>query len=315
MESPVELVTRMNQEIDRVVSPFVNQKPFALLDFPDYPNVRDSAIWLGNIAFFSRKGLAPSCISRMTRIDSERLKGQETIVLSGGGNFGDIWSEHWPNCQAFREAVMERFPGKKIVQLPQSIHFNSRRNVDSAARAIEALRDRKSLDFARKNFQCQVGLCPDMAYALGPLAKSYPPKKNVLFLLRTDIERASNAADGMPKLPSNSDIADWLVEPFWIAGAAIMAAMATHGLSFALKRIPRERLVEKYFDNKARLRLARGLRLLSNYKTVVSDRLHVHILCCLLGIPHIMLDNSYGKIGGFMDAFSTKGQGSIAPTI
>jgi pyruvyl transferase EpsO len=30
----------------------------------------------------------------------------------------------------------------------------------------------------------------------------------------------------------------------------------------------------------------------------------------LLGIPHIVLDNSYGKVSGFMDAFGTQWTGA-----
>jgi pyruvyl transferase EpsO len=33
---------------------------------------------------------------------------------------------------------------------------------------------------------------------------------------------------------------------------------------------------------------------------VVTDRLHGHILALLLGIPHVVLDNSYGKLHHFI---------------
>jgi exopolysaccharide biosynthesis predicted pyruvyltransferase EpsI len=36
----------------------------------------------------------------------------------------------------------------------------------------------------------------------------------------------------------------------------------------------------------------------------VTDRLHVHICSLLLGRPHAVLDNNYGKIRRFMAAFS-----------
>jgi pyruvyl transferase EpsO len=32
---------------------------------------------------------------------------------------------------------------------------------------------------------------------------------------------------------------------------------------------------------------------------VVTNRLHGHILCVLLGIPHFVSDNSYGKLSAF----------------
>ena len=42
------------------------------------------------------------------------------ILLQGGGNFGDLWQAH----QSFRERVIQDFPHKKIIQLPQSIFFS-----------------------------------------------------------------------------------------------------------------------------------------------------------------------------------------------
>jgi exopolysaccharide biosynthesis predicted pyruvyltransferase EpsI len=35
----------------------------------------------------------------------------------------------------------------------------------------------------------------------------------------------------------------------------------------------------------------------------VTDRLHGHILSDLLGIPHVVLDNEYGKIAAYLDAW------------
>jgi exopolysaccharide biosynthesis predicted pyruvyltransferase EpsI len=38
--------------------------------------------------------------------------------------------------------------------------------------------------------------------------------------------------------------------------------------------------------------------------SIVTDRLHVHICSLLLGRPHAVLDNSYGKVRRFMSALS-----------
>jgi pyruvyl transferase EpsO len=37
---------------------------------------------------------------------------------------------------------------------------------------------------------------------------------------------------------------------------------------------------------------------------VITDRLHAHLLALLLDIPHAALDNSYGKLGRFLDAWT-----------
>ena len=60
------------------------------------------------------------------------------------------------------------------------------------------------------------------------------------------------------------------------------------------------RLRERY----ARERLAFGLRLLSRGSMVVTDRLHAHVLCCLLGIRHLLFDSLDGKVSALYEAWT-----------
>ncbi|MCA1495213.1 MULTISPECIES: polysaccharide pyruvyl transferase family protein [unclassified Bradyrhizobium] len=316
METHLEMIARMNAEMDRVLSPFVNQGPIAFLDFPDYPNVGDTAIWLGSMAFLAKRGLSPSFISTMSRVNVEAIRPQQTIYLQGGGNLGDVWSKYWPNPQEFREAVIERFPDKTIIQLPQSINFQSERNADRAARVFEKhpnflllVRDARSLEFARRKFQCRVALCPDMAFALGSVNKVGRSNGRTLFLLRTDIEKAQTSSLKQTSIPPNGDVADWIEEPRWTTAAAIGRALITSGVPQLVKGGRRRQWMMDFYKRKAELRFLRGITLLSAYDQIVSDRLHVHIVSSLLGIPHIVLDNNYGKISGIIDAFSTDWQG------
>ena len=45
--------------------------------------------------------------------------------------------------------------------------------------------------------------------------------------------------------------------------------------------------------------------MLSQGNVVITDRLHAHILSVLLGIPNIVLDNNYGKVHGYMEAWTS----------
>jgi pyruvyl transferase EpsO len=63
-------------------------------------------------------------------------------------------------------------------------------------------------------------------------------------------------------------------------------------------------------DLGATIRVGRGLNLLSSGRHIVTDRLHGHIMSVLLGIPHVVIDNGYGKIGGYIDAW-TAGSGVV----
>src|SRR5262249_47886968 len=58
------------------------------------------------------------------------------------------------------------------------------------------------------------------------------------------------------------------------------------------------------YDPLAEERLARGCGILSGGRVVVTDRLHGHVLCLVLGVPHVLLDNSYGKVRGFYETWT-----------
>src|SRR5262249_30543702 len=142
-------------------TPLLDDRPFALIDFPDYSNVGDSAIWLGEIAFLESQGLSPAYCGELWSHAPDAMVeaiGDGTIFLSGGGNFGTIWKAHHDS----RLALLARFPDHRIVQLPQSIHFDSEAAVADTARAIERhgaftmmVRDLPSLVFAQRHFPCE----------------------------------------------------------------------------------------------------------------------------------------------------------------
>jgi len=59
-------------------------------------------------------------------------------------------------------------------------------------------------------------------------------------------------------------------------------------------------------DRISRAYLNMGCRMLSQGKVIVTDRLHVHILSLLLGIPHVVFDDQGGKVKTFYETW-TKG--------
>jgi exopolysaccharide biosynthesis predicted pyruvyltransferase EpsI len=281
------------------------EAPFALLDFPDYANVGDSAIWLGTTAYFNaHRGRGPRYVSSIDAFSEAALRAsvpEGPIFVQGGGNFGDLWPRH----QEFREHLLERFPDREIIQLPQSIHFDDPARAADAARTIARhgnfrlfVRDRPSHEFAVAQFDCETALCPDMALFLGPLDRGVP-EVDVLYLLRTDKERAVTDTAGRADYTSRVD--DWLVErPHSVGARKLLRVMR----EVREGRWDRLALRAASYDTAARARVLRGCRLLSFGRIVITDRLHAHLLSLLLGIPHAVLDNSYGKLGGFLDAWT-----------
>jgi exopolysaccharide biosynthesis predicted pyruvyltransferase EpsI len=285
--------------------------PLCLLDFPDHRNVGDSAIWLGEAAFFREHRRAElGYVSSIADFSEAALRAavpEGPIFIHGGGNFGDLWRRH----HEFREHVLERFRDREIIQLPQSIHFEHPDRVARTAHAIARhkrfrlfVRDQPSYEFATATFDCKVGLCPDLAFFLGALDRPGAPEVDVFYLMRTDKERALGTPTGRPGYTSR--VADWLTE-----SRVSIQAHKLLGIARGLRggRLDRIALRNARYEAAAQARLVRGCRLLSSGRVVITDRLHAHILSLLLGIPHAVLDNSYGKLRRFLDAWTGKAVG------
>lgn len=260
---------------------------YALVDFPDHANVGDSAIWLGEVAMLRNvTGRDPDYVSTWHDFDlaAFRVAAPDGVLfLHGGGNLGDIWPHH----QQFREAILAQVRDRRIVQLPQSIHFRSSGGVAAFGALVAQhpdvhlyVRDRPSLALAQRHWTCPVDLAPDSAFALGPQRRG-AADRDLLMLLRTDDERVAHELTHDP----DALIADWLDD-----GPLPTAR-------------PGEALADRY-RSLATARVERGLALLSRGRRVVTDRLHAHILCLLLGIPHVALDNNYGKLSAYIAAWT-----------
>jgi exopolysaccharide biosynthesis protein PssK len=306
MNSP-DLIVRMHQRIVEVFEKLVPREPrCAFLDFPNHPNVGDSAIWLGEKKMLETIGakIVYECdlLTYSRAVLADRI-GDGIIFLHGGGNFGDVW----PKRQLFRERVIEAFPRNQIVIFPQTIFFQKPENLRRAQAVLNKhpklvilARDQRSLELANKEFTATSALCPDMAFMLGTLARSIPPKKEILWLARSDVEARGEFS---PRGDSSVFVADWLQEPKRIMQEVydrFSGAMARHPRAFKGLTNPLRALLVRLAAN----RVARGTRMLSSGRVVITDRLHAHILSLLLGIPHVVLDNNYGKLKDFYDTWT-----------
>ena len=118
-------------------------------------------------------------------------------------------------------------------------------------------------------------------------------------LLRTDSEKSG--FDQSALNIANSASGDWLQDEINFYKKAIIRARIKMILSLATTTQKR-RLI--HYNTLAKLRLNRGIQQLQSGERVITDRLHAHILSILLGIPHVVMDNNYGKIGGFIKAWT-----------
>jgi pyruvyl transferase EpsO len=67
---------------------------------------------------------------------------------------------------------------------------------------------------------------------------------------------------------------------------------------------PNNAMLLRLWNVLSRARLKRGMSILGRGRTVITDRLHAHILSLLLDKPHVLIDNSYGKLGSFHAAWT-----------
>jgi exopolysaccharide biosynthesis predicted pyruvyltransferase EpsI len=312
----------------------------ALLDYPDYFNIGDHLIWLGTVFYLThvRKikiKYTASCDS-FSASEMEKQIGQAPILLQGGGNLGDLW----PRYQRFREKIISKYKDNPIIILPQSIYFIEQNNLletagifNSHPHLILFVRDNYSYEIAKQYFSnCQVFKSPDMASNLIDIVDlPLPPNPQHLTLFHCRQDKELNQAFATVQLP-NLVVEDW-VSYQWISREKIQDSSALYWRIPGLVRLIREvwqrrlgkpqewlsyhlwysfynfsQLFELTFSPtiyQESLRLTHsGIYQFNQYKCVVTNRLHGHILCLLLGKPHIFLPNYYYKNKAYYETWS-----------
>ncbi len=159
------------------------EPPYALVDVPNHSNVGDSAI-LCELAWLKAIGAPrPDYICDIYSYRESDLRQRVphgTILIHGGGYLGDLWKAQ----QTLREQIVSAFPDHRIVQLPQTIHFQSPAALERAAALFSnhkqltiVARDRVSFDLASARLKCRALLAPDCALALGAIPRPSLPRR------------------------------------------------------------------------------------------------------------------------------------------
>lgn len=279
--------------------------PVVLLDYPNHTNVGDCAIWVGEISFLGGNNNSIRYVCDIASYDPDKLKrfsSGATILIHGGGNFGDVWVRHLN----FKERVLADFKSNKIIQLPVSVHYKCVNRINTTVNKINEhgnfilyVRDRESYKIAIENFNCKVELCPDSAFCIGKIKRPNVATCDNLCLLRTDIEKHISSL----KLNENSIVCDWVDE-----GESLtrLSLAFYHRILHHIKTETafHQYILLKLYNRLANDRLKRGCRILSKGKKITTDRLHAHILSLLMGIHHDIYDNNNGKIRHFYDTWT-----------
>mgnify|MGYP001766053619 CR=1 FL=1 len=269
-----------------------------LLDYPIYRNIGDLMIHLGTEKWIRQAGLEVQGKWHRHNFPWPEISAGTVILCQGGGNFGDLYPQ-----QPFREKVVRRFPGHRIVFLPQTIHYQDPARLKRSAGVLNAhpnlvlmLRDERSMEIAQAHFPgCQHRLSPDMSAWLHPirtsLGKRIPvcPGGGVLHLLRRDREKSEE------RLPVDLS-PDWSGDWRELLGRRVWIIQA----SKALRRLVPARLFASAWQPVARGLVVRCASRFAEARLVVSSRLHGHLLASMLGVPNVVLDNSCGKNSAYL---------------
>jgi pyruvyl transferase EpsO len=257
------------------------------LDYPHHMNIGDHLITKGTECFFANNNI--SVVGRFNLIDfPDRIDIHEKtiIVLQGGGNFGDLY----PQNHKFREAVVRRFPDHRIVVLPQTAFFqDDRKQLES----IKVFSEHQHLVlFARDSvsasimqaFSQMVFLAPDMAHYIGYLPSTNLASDDTLYLLRRDNELNYEAHAGLnpnvkpmdwPDLYKDGDRQRMLELRLQVDGFAEWYKFMDYGIDMAIK-------------------------LFSQYRNIVTSRLHGFILSQIMRKDCTLVDNNYGKNSSYI---------------
>ncbi|MAP81639.1 MAG: polysaccharide pyruvyl transferase YvfF [Aequorivita sp.] len=281
------------------------QSDCVLLNTPDHINIGDQLIWQGELEFLNSLNIVPSYMTSHFNFDWRDLNKETQILLHGGGNFGDVWEGH----NDFRLKIVERYPNNAILVFPQSVQYNDERLIIRDAKKYAThknvticARDKYSYDLLRKHFKNNILLVPDMAFCLDIEKPSQRVNNRKLLLKRVDREISTGF-----KYNNYSDFEhkDWptfnnsffnfshrVWEKINRMFAKTFLSSRTKDTTFGLG-VLRDR---NWLVNE-------GISFILSYDLVVSTRLHGHILALLLGVPSIMIDNSYGKNRRFYETW------------
>lgn len=304
-------ITFLRQQIKCQLTPLIKGK-VALFGLPCHGNIGDTYIAMGELTFL--KSIGAKIIYMKQMIDSTPLPDLPqdcTILLQGGGDFGDVWR----GIQECRLAVLEKYKNHKTIIFPQSVFYenesylvNDALLLNQCANLTICVRDFYSYEVLKSHFQNNILLTPDMAFYISPekLRKHMlAPTKQTLFLRRGDKERMLEDTSDMLLKENESEgalcVSDWptarnnlwcLRLNRWLVGitdAFLLRKM--FGVAAVMRRLAIWEMMYVAYPVVAK----RGVQFLSVFQNMYLTRLHSAILAVLLDKKFVLLDNSYHK--------------------
>lgn len=314
---------RMNNNPNKILLQKVLSKlitsDYILLDLPYFGNVGDVLIWQSILDLLSTSQYKCLYSASSVTYKKPKIGNQVQILFMGGGNFGDLWKHH----QEFRHHVMSDFPNNPIIQLPQSVCFQSKKYMEADIQHFVnhkghitiCLRDENSFNIISSNYKnVKAILLPDLAFAFDVekyihryKIKNFG-KEGILYVRRNDSE-AHNQNDADELVPKDAVVSDWptIQNSNWMLGLYSKLIVIEKLFGFIDFCKLNDYIFQTVMKN---VILKSGMNFIGKYSKVYTTRLHCGILAFLMGKEVTMFDNSYGKISGVYNLW-LKGQSKI----
>jgi len=294
-------VSDLRRLIFESLSQRINQN-CALVDLPYYKNIGDVLIWQGEETFLRDIGrnVIYRCSSKTCSFPD--LKENVTILFNGGGNIGDLYPGH----SMFLLKIIEKYADNTIVVFPQTVYFKDMNNEASFFKCLKnhdnftfCCRDYKSHEIASKYLGKNCILLPDMAFCIDTAIFNKWQKPTTRFKLhikRNDVERS--------RMYLSEDFekkSDWPPFEQMFSWEIIVNTFFDRCISFfPFLRNMWDIFSKSYFKNDM---ISTGVKFISPFSEIFSERLHGAILSILLDKKVTILDNSYGKNSTFYNSW------------
>ena len=168
----IERTEQLRQLLKKKLLQLIDQD-YVLYGLPYYSNIGDTLIWEGAIEVLKDIPYKCRSVCGWSDYPQKQLPKDYTILIEGGGYFGDVWRHGW-------EIVLNELninKDNKIILLPNTIWYKDPKILETDQRLLAKMpklticaRDQQSYDFAQKYFNNDVYLLPDLAFCIN---KSY----------------------------------------------------------------------------------------------------------------------------------------------
>lgn len=301
-----EKINELRNIISSKLKPLI-QKQIAIFGLPFHGNIGDSLITMGELQLLNELGA--KIIYMRQVMDSSTplptLPRDCTILLQGGGDFGDIWR----GIQEARINIISKYQENRIIIFPQTVEYLDKSlmtqdalKLNNATDLYICARDSTSYRILIDNFKNNILLVPDMAFFIKQSSlKKYMNKKistKNLFLKRTDKELNKHISipsstdediSDWPIIDNNLNSIKWNLNALGYTGACSKRKL--HFMGSLIQWISLKAIVHLGYRQITKI----GVEFLTSYNKIRVTRLHAGILAILLGKPVEIIDNSYHK--------------------